>query len=117
MNLHLAVLALTAGVAIHVHAAKPVPTPTPPRAVSTFESIGLYWTPPANPGAAGCTVQYRKYGDTAWKAGLGLWLDARNNECRGSLVQLAAGTVYGVQLGVPGQPPSVLLNAWTGVHD
>src|SRR5438552_8755720 len=118
MNLHLAVLALTAGVALHAHAAKPVPTPPgPPRALSTFESIGLYWTPPANPGAAGCTVQYRRSADTGWKQGLAMWFDARNNECRGSLVQLAPGTNYVVQLGIPGQAPSVQLNAATWIND
>ena len=118
MKLQIAALALAAGFALHAQAAKPVPTPPgPPRAVSTFESIGLYWTPPANPGAAGCTVQYRRLGDAGWKGGLPLWFDARNNECRGSLVQLAPGTVYELQLGMPGQAPSVQLNASTWIND
>ena len=120
MNLlsRIAAAALAAAAALQVHAAKPIPTPpTPPRAVATFESIGLYWTPPANPGAAGCTVQYRRSADTDWKQGLAMWFDARNNECRGSLVQLAPGTNYVVQLGMPGQAPSVQLNAATWIND
>ena len=69
---------------------------TPPpvngaRAVATFESIGLYWTPPSNPGADGCSVIFRKVGDSTWRQGLDMWYDARNNECRGSLVHARAG--------------------------
>jgi hypothetical protein len=68
------------------------------RAVATFESLGLYWTPGTDPGAAGCEVKYRKAGDAAWKEGLALWYDARNGECRGSLVHLSPGTAYEVRL-------------------
>src|SRR3954468_10556302 len=70
-----------------------------PRAIATFESIGIYWTPPSDPGAAGCPIQFRKSGDSAWHHGLPLWFDARNGECRGSLVQLEPGTKYEIQLG------------------
>ena len=54
-----------------------------PRAIATFESIGVYWTPPADPGAGGCPIQFRKSGESAWREGLPLWFDARNAECRG----------------------------------
>src|SRR4051812_37342202 len=70
-----------------------------PRAVPTFESIGVYWTPPGDPGAAGCPLQFRKSGESAWREGLPLWFDARNAECRGSLVQLEPGTQYELRLG------------------
>jgi hypothetical protein len=114
MKLPIAALALSASLSFQVEAAKPSPTPSgPPRAVSTFQSIGLYWTPPSNPGAAGCTVQFRASGESAWRAGLPMWFDARNNECRGSLVQLTPGTVYEIQLGIPGQSPSAQLSAAT----
>jgi hypothetical protein len=116
MNARFAVAALALGAAFHLHAAKPTPA-SPPKAVATFESIGLYWTPPANPGAAGCMVQFRKAGESAWRAGLALWFDARNNECRGSLVQLAPGTVYEIQLGMPGQAPAAQLTAATWYND
>src|SRR6266850_2398558 len=69
-----------------------------PRAVSTFESIGVYWTPPADPGPGGCSIQFRKSGESAWRDGLPLWFDARNRECRGSLVQLESGTQYEIKL-------------------
>src|SRR5438067_1759461 len=72
----------------------PSPTPTPSaslpaggKAVTTFHSAGLYWTPTSNPGSAGCTVQYKKSSDSTWSQGLSLWYDSNNNECRGSIVQ------------------------------
>ncbi len=83
-----------------------------PRAVATFESLGLYWTPPSDPGAAGCAVQYRKAGGGAWKKGLDLWYDARNRECRGSLVRLAPGTAYEVQLAAPGATATLSAKTW-----
>jgi hypothetical protein len=85
----------------------PVPSPSLPtmgaRAVATFECLGLYWSPPVDPAPFGCVVQYRKLGDVAWKAGLAMWYDARNKECRGSIVNLSPGTTYEVQLTVPGK--------------
>src|SRR5690242_17833608 len=50
------------------------------RAVPTYESIGLYWTPPS--GATGCSVLFRKSGDASFRQGVDLWLDPSNNECR-----------------------------------
>src|SRR2546421_5402991 len=70
-----------------------------PRAVATFESIGVYWTPPSDPGPAGCPIQFRKSGDSSWHEGLPLWFDARNRECRGSLVELEPGTKYEIKVG------------------
>src|SRR5262245_40774463 len=67
--------------------------------VATFESIGLYWKPPADPGTGGCPVRYRKADEKAWKEGLPLWYDARNRECRGSLVHLSPGTKYEIEVG------------------
>lgn len=82
-------------------------------AVATFESLGLYWKAPANPGGAGCQIRYRKTGETAWKPGLPMWYDTRNSECRGSLVQLTPGTDYEVQFSLPGQQPVAQLAART----
>jgi hypothetical protein len=58
----------------------------------------LYWTPGSDAAAAGCEVKYRKAGDAAWKDGLALWYDARDGECRGSLVHLSPGSAYEVRL-------------------
>ncbi|HEX7052838.1 MAG TPA: hypothetical protein VF211_02745 [Burkholderiales bacterium] len=83
------------------------------RAVPTFESLGLYWTPPADPGAAGCTVRYRASGEREWQEGLPLWYDERDGECRGSLVHLAPGTTYEVRLGISGHAAGAELEART----
>jgi Big-like domain-containing protein len=74
------------------------------RAVATYESVGLYW---ANPGAnstTGCEVKFRRAGDAAWTQGLAMWFDARNSECRGSLVGLTPATNYEAQFNLPGLP-------------
>jgi hypothetical protein len=70
-----------------------------PRAVATFESLGVYWTPGADPGPNGCPIRFRRSADAAWREGLALWFDARNGECRGSLVQLEPGTKYELEVG------------------
>jgi hypothetical protein len=87
-------------------------------AIPTFESLGLYWTPPSNPGSAGCQVRYRPQGESAWREGLPLWYDQRSiggrtPECRGSIVQLRPGTSYEVELGLPGQGFTKKLTAAT----
>jgi hypothetical protein len=75
------------------------------RAVPTYGAAGLYWSnPPGATAASGCNVRFRKTGTSAWTTGLAMWLDTRNNECRGSIVGLAAGTAYQAELSVPGQP-------------
>ena len=72
---------------------------TAPRAVATFESLGIYWTPPSDPGPGGCAVKYRRSGEGEWREALPLWYDARNNECRGSIVHLQPDTSYEVRVG------------------
>jgi len=68
----------------------------PVRAVATFESLGLYWRPAA--GAGDCPVRYRPSGTREWRPGLPLWFDARDGECRGSLVRLKPDTSYDVEI-------------------
>jgi hypothetical protein len=77
------------------------------RAVPTYESVGLYWSSPgASVGAAGCEVKFKRSADSTWRQGLNLWYDARNNECRGSLVYLIPDTAYQVELNLPGSAPT-----------
>ena len=84
------------------------------RAVPTYESVGLYWSNPGTTVAAGCTVRFRKVGELAWTQGLNMWLDTRNNECRGSLVHLTPNTQYEAELNVPAGllPRTVLFKTW-----
>jgi hypothetical protein len=86
----------------------PPPTSNLPaggKGIATFESIGLYWKPPSNPGSAGCDVSYRKVGESSFKSGMPMWYDSRNAECRGSLVHLTPGTDYEVQFALAGKAP------------
>jgi hypothetical protein len=72
------------------------------RAVPTYEAVGLYWSNPGANAVTGCEVKFRKSGTSAWTQGLAMWFDARDNECRGSLVNLAPGATYEVQMNLPG---------------
>ena len=93
-------------VAVAVAASAHAQTSAGVRAVPTYESVGLYWSNPGANSATGCEVKFRAAGETSFRQGLAMWFDARNNECRGSLVLLDPGTSYEVQLGLPGQAPS-----------
>lgn len=66
--------------------------------VPTFQSIGIYWSPPG--GGANVTAQviYREAGIGGLRQGLDLWYDARNGEYRGSLVELKPDTAYDIKL-------------------
>ncbi|HEV7405502.1 MAG TPA: hypothetical protein VGO11_21335 [Chthoniobacteraceae bacterium] len=80
------------------------------RAVCTFESIGLYWTPAKGAKENPCRVQYRVSGEPAWRDALPLWFDERIGEYRGSIVQLRSGTTYEVRLALETSPTST---TWT----
>jgi hypothetical protein len=69
-----------------------------PSAVSTFHSIGLYWSPPQGGESNPAKVEFRKAGAAAWRQGLAPWFDRRNSEYRGSLVELEPGTSYEIRL-------------------
>lgn len=87
-----------------------------PVAVPTFHSIGLYWSPDG--GASGeCEVQYRPVGGSVWRTALPLWLDERNGEYRGSVVNLSPGTPYEIRLTLSGPNQSVTLTASTWRED
>jgi hypothetical protein len=83
------------------------------RAVATYESVGLYWSNPGASASTGCEVKFHKSGDTAWMQGLAMWFDARNSECRGSIVSLAPATTYQVEFNLPGQAASRALEVTT----
>jgi hypothetical protein len=91
-------------------------------AVSTFNCIGLYWSPrdgaPENP----CVAKYREEGSEEWQQALQLWFDAREAEelpveqrrqYRGSIVNLTAGTAYEIELSLEKTQRRTLLYAQT----
>lgn len=90
-----------------------VPQSATPRAVSTFESIGLYWAPADGAEDKTCQVHYRITGEQAWREALPLWFDKRIGEYRGSIVQLRSGSRYEVRLDLAGTTTSAELKATT----
>lgn len=84
-----------------------------PRAVPTFECLGLYWTAPGGGESVACEARYRKAGQQAWHEALPLWFDSRNGEYRGSIVHLRPGTAFEVALSLKGTQQKVSLSART----
>ncbi len=74
-----------------------------PSAVPTFNSLGIYWSPAEGSGSVECLVQYRIAGALDWKSGLSLWYDDRDDEYRGSIVELLPGTSYDIKLELDGE--------------
>jgi hypothetical protein len=99
----LALLALCAGAAAAA-----------PTYVATFQSLGLYWSPPGGGEANPATVRFRKAGSSAWREGLPLWFDSRNAEYRGSLVELEPGSLYEVRLALgSGESETLRARTWS----
>jgi len=71
---------------------------TVPKAVPTFESIGIYWEAGSDAPGGDCAVRYRVEGADAWREALPLWYDKRNGEYRGSILRLKPGTTYQIQI-------------------
>jgi hypothetical protein len=93
-----------------------------PLAVSTFNCIGLYWSPPDGSPENLCVVRYRQTGAEEWKQALPLWFDARQAEelpvehrrqYRGSIVNLTAGTSYEIEVSLQKTGRRSLLYAQT----
>lgn len=84
-----------------------------PRAVPTFECLGLYWSPPGGSAGATCEVRFRAAGADEWREGLPLWFDRRVGEYRGSIVGLTPATAYAVRLRISGTKVSATLAATT----
>ncbi len=105
---------LIVGFAVFCGSAKAQALPsTGVAAVPTYEAAGLYWQSPG--GSAGCEVKYRKQGEASWSQGLPLWYDARDSQCRGSLVGLSPNTAYEAELNLPGQAASraIAFRTWS----
>jgi hypothetical protein len=84
------------------------------KGVATFESLGMYWKPGSAPSGGTCNIRYRKHSETAWKEALPMWYDSRDSECRGSIVHLAPGTDYAVEMGANGSyTAGVNIKTWS----
>ncbi|MCD6497687.1 MAG: right-handed parallel beta-helix repeat-containing protein [Deltaproteobacteria bacterium] len=75
-----------------------------PRAVATFHSIGLYWSPDGGGGDRHVLVRYREADTTVWLQGLPMrynpisGTDEDLADYRGSLVHLRPGATYEIEL-------------------
>jgi len=82
-------------------------------AVPTYQSIGLYWSPTGGGSSVAANVQYRVAGAATWNNAMPLWFDSRNNEYRGSIVGLQAGTSYDVLMSLAGTTTQSQLSVTT----
>ena len=87
--------------ALAVHAQTATLPSTGTIAIPTYEAVGLTWQSPG--AASSCEVKFRVNGESAWQQGLAMWYDSRDQQCRGSLVNLVPDTWYQVELNLPGQ--------------
>ncbi|HEX41845.1 MAG TPA: hypothetical protein ENN81_07260 [Phycisphaerales bacterium] len=99
-----------------------------PRAVVTFECVGLYWRAEGGSDEDTCSVRYRRAGSDDWRQAMPLWFDSRTmspvgysgrgetesrpwehgGEYRGSIVHLEAGTRYEAALRLSSGPQTVI---------
>jgi len=81
---------------------------TAPKAIPTFNSVGIYWKPDGGGSQRPCTVKYRKAGENSWRDALDLWFDPNMHdklpehslEYRGSIVHLDPNTKYEIELAI-----------------
>lgn len=103
--------------------------PEPPRAseaafaIPTFHCLGLYWSPPGGSAEKPVLLRYRAKGTTAWREALPMRYnpipntDEELTDYRGSIVNLAPGTTYDVELTLAGTKTSTTLAAATWRED
>ncbi|MEP4298451.1 MAG: hypothetical protein ABJ340_02110, partial [Paraglaciecola sp.] len=91
-----------------------------PRAVATFESIGIYWGDAEAAGVENeCKLEYRVLGTQDWSHGQSLWYDDRGGdygdpEYRGSLVNLTSNTEYEIKLSLEsGESSTTVVTTWS----
>jgi hypothetical protein len=79
-----------------------------PFAIPTFHCLGLYWSPHGGAPDKSVLVRYRAQGEREWQGGLPMRYHPIEGteedlaDYRGSIVHLASGTTYEVELSVPG---------------
>ncbi|MBN1466668.1 right-handed parallel beta-helix repeat-containing protein [candidate division KSB1 bacterium] len=88
------------------------------RLVPTFHCLGIYWSPATGASTISCHVNYRREGDANWRVAQDLWfddrqIDGRPQEYRGSIVNLAPGMTYEVQLWLQDDRRTEVLTAGT----
>lgn len=77
-----------------------------PFAVTTYECAGIYWKTPED---GTCRIRYKNSKTGSWKEALDLVYDARDNEYRGSIVNLTPDTNYDLELSAANSKTSLKL--------
>ncbi|CAB1056568.1 hypothetical protein D1BOALGB6SA_1305 [Olavius sp. associated proteobacterium Delta 1] len=83
------------------------------QAVPTFHAIGIYYSSSDGDESNACGVEYKIAEEETWQAGLDLWYDVRNNEYRGSLVNLVPGLTYQIKISCDNPAQQEILTATT----
>lgn len=92
---------------------------TAPVAIPTFHCLGLYWSPPGGNPNRQVMVQYRRQGDSDWKAALPMRYNPIPNtdeelaDYRGSIVHLTPATSYEIRLALEGTTTTTHFTATT----
>jgi hypothetical protein len=97
-----------------------VPGPDqPPAAIPTFHCLGLYWSPPGGSPGRDVQVRYKPQGAGQWNQALPMRFnpiagtDLDLADYRGSIVHLAPGTTYEIQLTLAGTSTTASVTATT----
>ncbi|TWT80329.1 hypothetical protein CA13_17420 [Planctomycetes bacterium CA13] len=122
---HFMIFAFITTITLTVNAKNPDTDPQPHEEsgvvlVPTFHCIGIYWSPSEGSEERQVRVRYRRSGQQRWLAGLPLrYHPVDTPECkadyRGSLVNLAPGTTYDIELSLEqtGQRTECQGTTWT----
>lgn len=101
----------------------PVRAPGEAFAIPTFNCLGLYWSPPGGSVEKSVLVRYRPAGTAVWREALPMRYNPIPNtdealtDYRGSIVHLASGTRYEIELMLAGTAAKTTLTATTWRED
>ena len=90
-----------------------------PLAIPTFHCLGIYWSPEGGAADKEVAVRYRQQGEADWSEALSMRYnpipdtDEDLADYRGSIVHLAPGTTYEIELTLAGTQTTAKLTATT----
>jgi hypothetical protein len=94
-----------------------------PKTISTFQSIGIYWSPEGGADSLFVQLRYRVEGDTVWENGYRMkynplgTTDNDLSDYRGSIVNLTPNTTYEIELSLDSTSVKDTITAKTWSED